>query len=81
MRLFYAIAGRVTSGAVLDRDFEKMRAEMDRIEKWLARRADKANLVLIRNKKGKVSLRRLLIMFLGWALLFVALPTWLLGGF
>lgn len=66
---------------MFDRDFERMRAEMDRIELWISRRADKANLALIRNKRGDVSLPRMLVLFLGWALLFLVLPTWLLGGF
>lgn len=58
-----------------------MRAEMDRIEQWIAARAHKATLTLILNRRNEVSWPRITGFFLGWVLLFIVLPTWLLGAF
>lgn len=58
-----------------------MRAEMDRIEQWIARRADQAHLKLVLKKSGRVSWPRLLLLFVAWVVVFIALPTWLIGGY
>lgn len=56
-----------------------MRAEMDRIEQWIARRAEQAHLTLILKKGGGVSWPRTAMLFAAWLLVFIALPTWLLS--
>lgn len=62
---------------MIDRDFDKMRAEMDRIERWWARRADSKALAWLPRQKPPVSAKRFAFWFLAWLIVFIILPVWL----